>query len=61
MVFKIGHTLSLDLQTLVEELRMPLSDCHRPEGELCVQCKERSGVADKLEEILREHGIWAEK
>lgn len=42
----------------LEELRAIVRNCDRPrpEDELCIQCRERQRVIDRLEEILKEHG-----
>lgn len=57
----MGVTLSGEIQEYIERLRRTSNPCERPmpDGRKCVQCREREEIADKLEEILRNHGLAA--
>ncbi len=51
----MGRTLFLEIQLLVDDLHSSTDECMRPQpdGEKCIQCRERQRLIDKLEVILK--------
>lgn len=53
--------LSAGVIAIIKEMLSDQKNCHRPEGELCLQCRERQRWATRLRDVLKMAGFAEEE